>query len=200
MPGTENLPDPPELTKGQKNELRDMIELFGEHIAACLVCKVWSVREAAVKKIIKDLPGVVIKLEDAGATIDMLQSDLFLPVCSLLENFAAEKVTAVFLKAIEFLKAILKAMPECGIKVPVARYSNHLRAFTRAIIKLGDNNGRVREESSKALDILCLDEALVPHSLFHCCWRYPRRLESMALEAAAAAAVVAVLIAACMAG
>ena len=145
VPNFSELPVPEPMavgaTAGEGNDLADLVRLVGEYVVRCLLSKTWGLREAAVLKAKLLLP----ELEAAnGAAV------LVSPLCRLLQTGADDKIAQVFLTSLQLLEEC------CGLfgrlRVGARDLQHKLDGTTNTLVlKLGDNQPRVREAAFDAL-------------------------------------------------
>jgi len=156
VPNAEDLPPPDPLPAGalvgDGNELMDLVRLLGEpngdaqgeYLVRCLLSKAWSLREAAVSKAKLALVG----LGDGHLTPQALYPGL----CKLLLLGVEDKIAQVFLTALQLLE-------ECCVLFsgwPKGAWQRDLQHKLDGVahclvLKLGDNQPRVREAAFDAL-------------------------------------------------
>ena len=139
VPNHENLLEPEPLSPVVSQESTKLIEIYGEYIVRCLYSKTWALREAALQKITLDLPRVA---RENG------NRNCFAAIAQILNNVGRDKVSQVFLGALNLLQT---ALVTCN-DLMRGEVTSMLSIFTIAIVeKVGDSNGRVRQEAQSTL-------------------------------------------------
>ena len=161
--GADNLPDPEPMSAAATKDADDLIRLFGEYVASCLYSKTWALREAAMNKVNLDLEKHAREQGDMG---------IFAAIAHMLNMFARDKVSQVFLAALSILQRTLTVCHD----LRRGEVTSMLGMFTPALVeKVGDSNPRVRQESASTLMVMAQAPCLGPPYVSSMVLRKPKK-------------------------
>ena len=150
VPNYEQLVEPEPLSPAINQEATKLIEIYGEYIVRCLYSRTWALREAALQKINLELPRVAREngnLKCFGA------------VAQILNTTGRDKVSQVFLGSLSLLQTALATCSD----LRRGEVTSMLNAFTVALVeKVGDSNGRVRQEAQATMEKMAQATCLGP--------------------------------------
>ena len=129
-----DIPDPEPISAAMLKDSRDIAETFSDYVAQCFLSKTWSLREAALQKMILEIPKVSTEIDPAL---------LFAAVTRTLQMCAKERVSQVFSRSMDLVRALLSIIPANMRKAEV---SSALELYTTALVeKLGNANARINK-------------------------------------------------------
>jgi len=151
--GYQNLIDPEPIPPAMATEAKELSDVFGTYVIQCFYSKTWQLREAALSKILLDMPRILNEEQ-----IPMGQ--LFVLTCRMLQTCSGEKVANVFARSIDFLKIVLTGV---AASIHRSEVTAGLAKYTLALVqKLGNTNARVRSDASDALMAMARSNSVGP--------------------------------------
>lgn len=124
--------------------------VFGEYRARCLHSKAWSLREAAITKIIMMLESD----NDVGDANSILSA-----VCGVLRLGAEDKIQQVLFNSLNLMEQVVGLLKR--ERLPRSTTSPAFEGVVVQLIeKLSDGNSRLREGARKGLDILAASSSV----------------------------------------
>jgi hypothetical protein len=148
VPGTEELPSKPASLSAPARKGADAdgsLALFGEYLVRCFHSKVWSLREAALKKVGLDLNGYIDQhgLPMVAERVVALLATK--PYCLL-----SDRIAQVALQSISLLKELLEIGSSGGSYSPPLSSQLDMLS-TQLAKKLGHNQVKIRTEATAGL-------------------------------------------------
>jgi len=146
-----DLPTPEQLSTLNREycETSGITKLIGEYRARCLYCKVWSVREAVISK--------VIQLLKEDFSNDM--GNVITPLGAILKVGMEDKIQQVLFNSINLLEQVLKSAKQA--RLPRSTVTTALEhVLSQSVERLADGNARLREGGRKTLDLLAASSVI----------------------------------------
>ncbi|GLE07573.1 hypothetical protein PINS_up018174, partial [Pythium insidiosum] len=137
FPDAENLPDPDELPEALEKESEELIDVMGLFFVRCFYSNLWNHRDIAIRRITNDLdqlPHDTAKVVRVGST--------------LVQSGAGDRIAQVALSAFRLLEKLLAYGSRMRKEDMTSMLAN---STTQIVNKLGETQGRVREEASNML-------------------------------------------------
>ena len=144
VPNAAELPSPEPFAADMNSNL-DLVAvttLLGDYRARCLVSKNWSLREATLAK--------VRLLLDEG---NWEQFEDLEQLCDITRSCVHDKIAQVYLTALALLDDVAHKFAACGFKRTEA-FPALEPALAAVVMKLGDNQPRLRDKAVDALTSL----------------------------------------------
>lgn len=161
--GAESLPDPEPMSAAAQKDAETLIDYFGEYLVSCLYSKTWALREAATSKVNLDLVKHARERGDMG---------IFSAVSHILNMFARDKVSQVFLATLQLLQTTLSTCRD----LRRGEVTSMLGMFTPALCeKVGDSNSKVRQEATSTLMVMAQTSCLGPPYVSSMILRKPKK-------------------------
>lgn len=142
VPNVENLEQPEPLSEKFAKEAEPLIEIFGEPLTCCMFSKVWTLRDAALQKVVLDLKDGVYNGTDPSRLLN--------GVVLVLRNAIPDKNVQVFLSCAPLLHAVCHNLLQRG---PLRRpdVQQMLEPMMPLLVdRLGDANARVDKTARDA--------------------------------------------------
>lgn len=141
LEGYEDLPVPELIRPAVEAEAGPVVGVFGDYLARCFFSKTWSLREAALRAIVRDLDKLVA---------DKTMTSVLPPTATILRISAQDKVAHVCITSLSLLEKVLNAAQRNN--VTQAEAWPQLQAMTSQLVRrLADSQARVRDSVGTSL-------------------------------------------------
>eukprot|EP01116_Phalansterium_solitarium_P024298 TRINITY_DN8873_c0_g1_i1.p1 TRINITY_DN8873_c0_g1~~TRINITY_DN8873_c0_g1_i1.p1 ORF type:complete len:927 (+),score=253.83 TRINITY_DN8873_c0_g1_i1:109-2889(+) len=147
---------PEPIPEARRQELHELLTVFGDDIVAGLISKTWTFRESAIKEI------------DAGAARSQFKADqedmVFRAYCRVLERGFSDKITNVYYASLRLLLTAFQNVFATAAKAQKKlTFNQEISAFVGLLLdKTGDTNSKTKELSLKSALFLAKQPSVGP--------------------------------------